>query len=121
MPETIDAGASAAKPPTTMAHILYLMHALAPFTLWSLALVAVILGLLTRDNVRGTWVESHYQFLLSTFLRGLLWLVGFTIVLVLSIVGILFLWIFWFVLTVWYLWRVIRGWIRLNDGQPSPA
>ena len=27
----------------------------------------------------------------------------------------------WFVLTVWYLYRVIRGWLRLNDGKAAPG
>ena len=39
----------------------------------------------------------------------------------LSIVGILFIGLLWFVLTVWYLWRVIKGWMRLADGNPAPT
>src|SRR5262249_9755922 len=53
--------------PTTNAHIVYLMHALAPFTLWTLAVVAVIVGAIARDHVRGTYVESHYSWLARTF------------------------------------------------------
>ena len=52
--------------PTSTAHILYVLHALSPFTLWSLSVVAVIIGAITRDTVRGTWVESHYAWLLRT-------------------------------------------------------
>ena len=113
-----DRGAPA---PTTMAHVMYFMHAISPFTMWTLSLVAVILGAFTRDGVRGTWVETHYAWLLGTFLRGIGWVVLLTIVFTLSVVGILFLIPLWFVLTVWYLWRVIRGWLRLNDGKPAPG
>ena len=56
---------------TQMAHILYVMHAISPFTFWTLSLVAVIIGAFTRDSVRGTWVESHYSWLLRTFLWGI--------------------------------------------------
>ena len=37
-----------------------------------------------------------------------------------SIVGILLLWLPWGALTIWYLYRVIRGWLRLNDRRPAP-
>jgi uncharacterized membrane protein len=113
-----DSGTAA---PTRTAHILYALHVLAPFTMWTLALLAVILGAINREAVRGTWVESHYSWLASTFWRGILLVVGLTIVFVLSLVGILFLWLLWFILTVWYLYRVIRGWMRLGDGKPAPT
>jgi uncharacterized membrane protein len=106
---------------TSTAHILYLMHAISPFTLWTLSLLAVIIGAFTRDSVRGTWVETHYQWLLSTFLWGLLWLVISSVIFTITIVGFFLLFIPWFILTVWYLYRVIRGWLRLNDGKPAPT
>jgi uncharacterized membrane protein len=109
------------KPPTTIAHGLYVLHALAPFTLWTLALVAVIFGHINRDSVRGTWVESHYQWLSATFWKGIWLVVILTVIFFLSILGILFLGALWFVLTVWYLWRVIKGWMRLADGNPAPT
>ena len=105
---------------TTNAHILYAMHAVAPFTLWSLSLLAVIIGAFARDSVRGTWLESHYSWLLRTFCWGLLWLAIATTVFVLTVVGIFLLFIPWAILTVWYLYRVIRGWLRLNDGKAAP-
>ncbi len=112
-----DAGRPA---PTTLAHILYVMHAISPFTLWTLSLIAVIVGALTRDSVRGTWVETHFSWLLRTFLWGILWAVILTVIFTITVIGILFLWVPWGILTIWYLYRVIRGWLRLNDGKPAP-
>jgi uncharacterized membrane protein len=110
------------RPPSlTNIHILYVMHAISPFTFWTLSLVAVIIGAFVRDRVRGTWIETHYSWLARTFFWGLLWLVIITFVLVLSIVGILLLWVAWGILTIWYLYRVIRGWLRLNDRLPAPV
>jgi uncharacterized membrane protein len=110
------------KPPSlTNINVLYVMHAISPFTFWTLSVIAVIIGAMARDNVRGTWVETHYSYLARTFFWGLLWLVIITFVLVLSIVGILLLWVAWGILTIWYLYRVIRGWLRLNDRQPAPT
>jgi uncharacterized membrane protein len=107
--------------PTSLTHILYLMHAISPFTLWSLSLVAVIIGAFTRDSVRGTYVETHYSWLLRTFLWGIFWLVLTTVIFTITIVGFFLLFIPWAVLTIWYLYRVIRGWLLLNDGRPAPA
>ena len=105
---------------TTNAQVLYILHAIAPFTYWLLALLAVIIGAIARDNVRGTWLESHYSYLSRTFWWGLLWLVIFTVVFTVTVIGLFILFIPWFILTVWYLYRVIRGWLRLNDRQPAP-
>jgi uncharacterized membrane protein len=120
MAETIEQGE--ARPPSlTNINILYVMHAISPFTFWTLSIVAVIIGAIARDNVRGTWIETHYSWLARTFFWGLLWLVVITFVLVMSIVGILLLWVAWGLLTIWYLYRVIRGWLRLNDRLPAPV
>ena len=96
------------------------MHAISPFTLWTLSLVAVILGAVNRDSVRGTWVETHYSWLLRTFAWGIFWLVVVTIVFTVTVIGIFLLWLPWGILTIWYLYRVIRGWMRLNDNRPAP-
>ena len=69
---------------TTTAQILYVMHAIAPFTYWILAAVAVIVGAVGRDSVRGTFVESHYAYLARTFWWSLLWLVIFTFIFVIT-------------------------------------
>jgi uncharacterized membrane protein len=106
--------------PTNVTHIMYLMHAISPFTLWTLSVLAIIVGALTRDSVRGTWVETHYSYLLRTCLWGLLWLVILSVVFIVTVIGIVLLWLPWGILTIWYLYRVIRGWLRLNNGEPAP-
>jgi uncharacterized membrane protein len=105
---------------TTNLQILYILHAIAPFTYWTLALVAVIIGAMARGSRRGTWLESHYSYLSRTFWWGLLWLVIFTTVFIVTVIGAFLLFIPWFILTVWYLYRVIRGWVRLNDRVAAP-
>ena len=105
---------------TTNAQVLYVLHAIAPFTYWILAALAVMIGAFARDSARGTFVESHYAYLARTFWWGLLWLVLFTVIFTITVVGLFILFIPWGILTIWYLYRVIRGWLRLNDGKPAP-
>jgi uncharacterized membrane protein len=108
---------------TRVAHILYLLHGLAPFTFWLLALAALVVGMMNRDAVRDSWVETHYSWLSRTFWWGLLWIVIagiITFILVITVVGIVVSWVPYTVLFLWYLYRVIRGWLLLNDRKPAP-
>ncbi len=105
-----------------LAQILYLLHALAPFTAWLLAVIAIILGMARRDDVRGTFLDSHFSWLSRTFWWGLLWIVvcaGLTALLVLSLLLAPLFWLPYTVLFFWYLYRVVKGWLRLNDGRPA--
>ncbi|MGE0355332.1 MAG: DUF4870 family protein [Burkholderiales bacterium] len=102
-----------------LVHILYLLHLLAPFTAWILAVVAIILGMARRDELRGTFLESHVAWLSRTFWWGLLWILVAGLATGLFILTIILAPLFWLpclVLFCWYLYRVIRGWLRLNDG-----
>jgi uncharacterized membrane protein len=119
----MDPSPEADAPSTGTANILYLLHLLAPFTAWLLAVVAIVVGMATRDRVRGTWIDSHFSWLSRTFWWGILWIVILgivTLVLVITVIGIPLAWLLWAILFVWYLYRVIRGWILLNDRKPAP-
>lgn len=109
--------------PTRVAHIMYILHGLAPFTFWLLAPIAIVVGMMHRDEVRGTFVESHYSWLSRTFWWGLLWIViagVITFILVITVIGLVVSWVPYTILFIWYLYRVIRGWLRLSDAQPAP-
>lgn len=111
----------------TVLHVMYLMHALAPFTVWTLAALAVFIGYLKRDNVRGTYLESHYKWLAGAFWWALGWMVAAwavagLVTLVTLGLGALVMWIpvliVYGVLWVWYAYRVVRGWLTLTENRP---
>jgi uncharacterized membrane protein len=126
MAETIDvtlSGEKDLKGAVTVTHILYALHALAPFTMLVLAAVAMIVGMVKRDEVRGTWLETHFSWLSRTFWWGLLWwVIAWILFFVLTAItlgfGLLFTWIFPVSVFVWYLYRVIVGWLKLGDLKP---
>jgi uncharacterized membrane protein len=104
---------------TRIVHILYVLHGLAPFTMWTLAVVAIIIGMVKKNDVRGTVLASHVSWLSRTFWWSVLWIVictALAILLVITIIGALLYWLPFAVLFIWYLYRVIKGWLRLNDG-----
>ena len=107
----------------TLAHVLYGLHALAPFTMLTLAVVAMVIGAVKRSDVRDTWLETHYSWLSRTFWWGLLWWViawgAFWIISIATLgIGLIFAWIFPAAVFVWYLYRVLVGWLKLGDLKP---
>jgi uncharacterized membrane protein len=78
--------------------------------------VAVILNYIKIDDVRGTWLESHFRWQMRTFWFGLLWFVLGSLTYII-IIG-------WFILfgaLLWFIYRIMKGWLNLNDGKPMPA
>lgn len=93
-------------------YILYALSIIIPFA----SIAAVILAYLKRSESRGTWVESHFNWLIKTFWVGL---IG-------TIIGIILMFVVigWFVLlavTIWVIYRIIRGWLALSENRPVIA
>jgi uncharacterized membrane protein len=88
------------------------------------SIIAVIINYVKRGEARGTWLESHFSWQIRTFWFALLWAVIVGIVgAVLTIVVIGFaIWVVGlFALGLWAVYRISRGWLRLNDRQPMPS
>src|SRR5687768_14700676 len=86
------------------------------------SVIAVILNYVKRSDVRGTWLESHFRWQLRTFWFGALW-VGLCILFVLVTLGIglLVAWIPLIAVSVWFIYRIVRGWLALREGRPMPV
>ena len=73
----------------------------------------VIVNYLRRKEAAGTWLESHFTWQIRTFWWSLAWCVlGIATAIVL--VGV-------FILVgsgLWFVYRIVRGWIELNEGRP---
>jgi uncharacterized membrane protein len=81
------------------------------------SIVAVILNYVKRGDSRGTWAESHYRWQIRTFWFAVLWVI-LAVVLILTVVGAIFGFIVLGVLTLWLVYRIARGWLRLRDKRP---
>jgi uncharacterized membrane protein len=83
-----------------------------------LLVVAFILDLVKRDEAVGTWQESHFRWRIRTVLwAGGLYIVTLPLWLLLIVPG----WIAWAIISVWFLYRVVRGWMNLNSNTPMPS
>jgi len=83
------------------------------------SIIAVILNYIKRSEARGTWLESHFRWQIRTFWFGLLWisLCGAFIIATLGI-GLLFMWLPIGLVGLWFVYRIIRGWVTLSDRRP---
>jgi uncharacterized membrane protein len=110
----------------TIGHISYAMHAIVavcavlPGVQASVLLLLVAFGIdvFKRDDARGTWQESHFGWRIRSVLwAGALYIVTIPLWLLLFVPG----WIAWCVISIWFLYRVIRGWLALSERRPMPA
>jgi len=73
-------------------------------------IVGVVINYLKIDDVRNTWLETHFNWQLRTFWLGL---AGMAVAWPLMVVKIGVL--IGFAVTVWAIYRVAKGWLALND------
>jgi uncharacterized membrane protein len=120
-----------------IAHIVYGLHAiglvlgafgaasvLGSFLFGWPSIIAVILNYVYRGEARGTWVESHFSWQIRTFWFALAWAVAVALVslpLMMVLVGFGTWALGMFALGIWAIYRVVRGWLRLNGRQGMPS
>ena len=76
-------------------------------------IVGVVINYLKIDDVRNTWLETHFNWQLRTFWLGLAGMAVAWLLMVVKI-GVLI----GFAVTVWAIYRVAKGWLGLNDRKP---
>ncbi len=137
MADPVPAGAPGSAPQASLisyTHWMYALHTLSAlmgvftsatvigqFVFGIPSIVAVVMNYVRRDEARGTWLESHFAWQLRTFWFAALafFLIGlFSAPLVLLLGLGIFTWILGaFVVGVWILYRMARGWLALKDGR----
>src|SRR5262245_6073167 len=117
----------------TVSHVVYALHACAivaglagtatvvgSFIGSVPSIVAVVLNYVKRGSARGTWAASHYSWQIRTFWFALVWfLAGWA--LIFTVIGGIFGIPLLIALTLWLVYRIGRGWLRLCDRRPMYA
>lgn len=118
----------------TLTHVTYALHALGlaigafgastvvgAFVFGWPSIIAVIVNYVKKGDARGTWLESHFRWQIRTFWFALAWVVLVALVggaLTIVLVGFAILWVGLFVLGIWAIYRIARGWLALRDRRP---
>jgi len=82
------------------------------FVLLITAVLGIIINYVKDEDVKGNWLESHFQWQKNTFWYGLLWIVLGTLTTFL-LIGYLVL----AAVAIWLIYRIAKGWIYLVDGK----
>ena len=116
----------------TLTHVIYALHAFslltgilgaatvvgAFLTGWP-SIIAVILNYVKRSDARGTWLDAHFRWQIRTFWYGLLWVSLCLLFIAITFgVGILIAWLPLALVGFWFIYRIVRGWLRLKERQP---
>lgn len=112
--QTVLPGEERMKSLRTITLVVYVLYALSYFT-GVTAIVGIIINYVKQEDVAGTWLESHFRWQIRTFWFGLLWVfLGSLTVMLLVGYAILF------ANFCWVIYRIVKGWLSLNDGKPMP-
>ena len=102
----------------TITMVVYGLQA-AWFLFGVTAIIAIIINYVKKDDVQGTWLESHFRWQIRTFWFGLPWFVLGAITYLLIIGHFIII-----VAGIWLIYRIIKGGLNLFDGKEmyaSPA
>jgi uncharacterized membrane protein len=79
-----------------------------------LLIAALILDMVNKDRAAGSWHASHFRWRIRTVLiAAALYLVTFPLWLLLLVPG----WIAWTAISIWFLYRIVTGFMAMNKGQ----
>lgn len=99
----------AAKKLTTL---IYILHAAGSLTGGLTTIAAIIMIYIKREEVAGTLFESHFRWQLRTFWFGFLWIFIGALLTMVFIGGFVLI-----AAGIWYIYRLVKGYLNLNDSK----
>ena len=114
----------------TLTHVIYGLHAFSAvtglvgtativgafLTGWP-SIIAVILNYAKRSEVAGSYLDSHFSWQIRTFWYAALWVVV-GLVMFATVIGIPLAIMVFIGVSLWILYRIVRGWLSLLEGKP---
>lgn len=100
-------------------HLAVALAAVLPGMQASVALLvlALIIDLVKREDARGTWQESHFSWRLRSMVwAGVLYVLTAPLWLLFFVPG----WVAWTVVSIWFLYRIVRGMVAMNRRVALP-
>jgi len=96
-------------------HLIVAVGALIPGGQFGtvLLIVALIIDLVKRSGAEGTWHASHFRWRIRTVvIAALLYAVTVPLWFLFILPG----WIAWALISIWFLYRIVSGMVRMNKG-----
>jgi|SRR5690554_75111 len=91
--------------------ILYILHSAGIFT-GITPIIGIIINYIKRSEITDPVIKSHFSYQIRTFwwalgLSVVSWILMFVIIGIFMAIGVL----------IWFIYRMVKGLIRLNDGK----
>jgi len=83
-------------------------------------IVGVIIAYVKRGDAQGTWVASHFTWLIRTFWWSLLW-DAIAVLLFITLIGIPLALAILVATSIWGIYRLVRGFLAFKDSAPIPG
>lgn len=81
-------------------------------------IIALVIDLVKKGDAEGTWQASHFSWRIRTVIWAvLLYLVTAPLWLVFLVPG----WIAWCLISIWFLYRIVKGMVRMNANRALPT
>jgi uncharacterized membrane protein len=97
-------------------HLIVAVSAVVPGANVGVALlvIALVIDLVRKGDAAGTWQESHFSWRIRTVIwAGILYVITIPLWLLFIIPG----WIAWAIISIWFLYRIVRGMVAMNNSQ----
>ena len=97
-------------------HLIVAVGAVVPGAQPSLVLlvVALVIDLVKRGDAQGTWQESHFSWRIRSVIWASIWYAvtfwGF-------LLGLFLFNPVWVIVSIWFLYRIVRGMVAMNQGR----
>lgn len=79
-----------------------------------LLIIALIIDLVKKDDAEGSWQASHFAWRIRTVLwAAALYIVTAPLWLLLLLPG----WLAWCLISIWFLYRIVRGMVAMNKNR----
>ena len=84
----------------------------------ALLIIALVIDLVKKSDADGTWQASHYSWRIRTVLwAGVLYVVTAPLWVLFVLPG----WIAWGLISIWFLYRIVRGMVTMNQNRAIDA
>ena len=101
-------------------HLVVAVAAVLPGAQVSIILlvVALVIDLVKRGDAANTWQASHFSWRIrSVIWAGVLYLLTAWLWLLFIVPG----WIAWGLISIWFLYRIVKGMVRMNASRSVDA
>ncbi|WP_374521137.1 DUF4870 family protein [Hydrogenophaga sp.] len=100
-------------------HLIVAVGAVIPGTQPGVALliVALVIDLVKKSEAEGTWQASHFSWRIRTVIwAAILYLLTAPLWLAFLVPGMMA----WIAISIWFLYRIVRGMVAMNANQALP-